>query len=37
MELVENVVEDVPEPGTILGLMAMGGLVMVNRKRKQAV
>lgn len=35
VELVEDVVEDVPEPGTILGLMAIGGLVVANRKRKQ--
>ena len=30
-------VEDVPEPGMILGLMAVGGLVVARRKRKQAV
>ncbi|MEM9266863.1 MAG: spondin domain-containing protein [Cyanobacteria bacterium P01_F01_bin.13] len=29
-------VEDVPEPGTILGLMAAGGLVALSRKRRQA-
>ncbi|MEO1181978.1 MAG: spondin domain-containing protein [Cyanobacteria bacterium J06636_28] len=34
VELVEDV--DVPEPGTILGLMAVGGLVAASRKRKQA-
>lgn len=33
VELVEDV--DVPEPGTILGLMAVGGLVVGGRKRKQ--
>lgn len=32
-----ELVEDVPEPGTILGLLAAGGLVIANRKRKQAV
>lgn len=30
-----ELVEDVPEPGTILGLMAVGGLVVASRKRKQ--
>ncbi|MEM7793700.1 MAG: spondin domain-containing protein [Cyanobacteria bacterium P01_C01_bin.118] len=33
VELVEEV--DVPEPGTILGLLAAGGLVVAGRKRKQ--
>ncbi len=27
---------DVPEPGTVLGLMAVGGWVAIGRKRKQA-
>ncbi len=31
-----ELVEDVPEPGTILGLLAAGGLVVAGRKRKQA-
>ena len=35
VELVEDVVEDVPEPGSILGLMAVGGFVAASRKRKQ--
>ncbi|MDV3352325.1 spondin domain-containing protein [Leptothoe sp. LEGE 181152] len=35
VELVDNQVEDVPEPGIILGLVAAGGLVAANRKRKQ--
>lgn len=35
VELVEDV--DVPEPGTLLGLMAVGGFVAASRKRKQAV
>lgn len=30
-----ELVEDVPEPGTIFGLMAVGGLVVASRKRKQ--
>lgn len=33
VELVDDV--DVPEPGTILGLMAVGGLVAASRRRKQ--
>ncbi|MBE9070788.1 spondin domain-containing protein [Leptolyngbya cf. ectocarpi LEGE 11479] len=33
VELVDDV--DVPEPGTILGLMAVGGLVVASRQRKQ--
>ncbi|MBT9314294.1 spondin domain-containing protein [Leptothoe spongobia] len=33
VELVEEV--DVPEPGTILGLMAVGSFVVASRKRKQ--
>ncbi len=35
VELVEDVVEDVPEPGTIFALMAVGGFVAASRKRKQ--
>lgn len=35
VELVDNQVEDVPEPGIIVGLVAAGGLVAANRKRKQ--
>ena len=35
VELVDDVEVDVPEPGTILGLMAVGGLVAAGRKRKQ--
>ncbi|MEM6253837.1 MAG: spondin domain-containing protein [Cyanobacteria bacterium P01_D01_bin.156] len=30
-----ELVEDVPEPGTIFGLLAVGGMVVANRKRKQ--
>ena len=32
-----ELVEDVPEPGAILGLLAVGGLVVAKRKGKQAV
>lgn len=35
VELVEDVVEDVPEPGTMFALMAVGGFVAASRKRKQ--
>ena len=35
VELVNDV--DVPEPGTILGLMAVGSFVVASRKRKQTV
>lgn len=37
VELVEDeVVEDVPEPGAIFGMLSAAGLVVASRKRKQA-
>ncbi|MBT9312123.1 spondin domain-containing protein [Leptothoe kymatousa] len=36
VELVDDAA-DVPEPGALVGLLAVGGLVAANRKRKQAV